>query len=75
MIKIYPRDKYIVSWKVKGVWEKGRYYKTRVLQNTSGWERLNNKGIIKGAKGFKQHLIDVYGRSHLKNFSIKKIKR
>ena len=75
MKKYNPKDKYLVSWKIKGIYKDGRYYPNKTEQHTDSWRRYNNRGILKGARGFKSHLEAVYGKSRLKRFSIKKIKR
>lgn len=62
---------YKVSVKYRNLYKDGRRIKNpKFKKETTCWKR---KGMKRGAKGYKQHLIEVYGKNNVKDFSIKKV--
>jgi len=51
-----------------------RILNPKFKREVTHWKRKEDKGILKGAKGYKQHLIEVYGKSNVRNFKIIKFK-
>lgn len=65
-------NKYEVEYKVVGLYKNGKYHPKAVLHEKTTYKRLNNKGILRGAKSFKKDLNAIYGKN-LKKFKIRKI--
>ena len=65
---------YKVSVEYKPTYKDGRkIIKPSWVKEESIFLRKNNKGILRGAKSFENHLVGVYGKSNVRRFTIKKI--